>query len=254
QIKLFVATDMEGYWNPFADFYKSKSFGEINSSEQAHELGKEHGEILKELGFNLDFSPIVEIRNKVWPGRSFTGTEEEIKQKIASYIGGLHFQEILATAKHYPGGSMVKDPHKVRFKVNSTKQELEMFDTAIENNIDAIMIGHPIVYGELDSKGKQATVSQEVILPLKEKFDGVIITDAITMWGLRISYLFNFHKIYADLIKAGNDVILDTHPYSSYWTIKRRMKNLEKAVKKGEISEERINESVRRILKAKGYE
>ena len=51
KIKLFVATDMEGYWNPFNEFYKSKNFGEINSKEEAYELGKEHGEILKELGF-----------------------------------------------------------------------------------------------------------------------------------------------------------------------------------------------------------
>ena len=55
KIKLFVATDMEGYWNPFNNFYNSSSFGDINSREESYNLGKEHGKILNELGFNLDF-------------------------------------------------------------------------------------------------------------------------------------------------------------------------------------------------------
>ena len=114
KFKLFVSTDMEGYWNPFSDFYNSSSFGEIKSGEEAFNLGKEQGRILSELGFNLDFSPIVESENLVWPGRTFTGSEQEIKEKISNYIKGLHNESILATAKHYPGGSLIKDSHKSR--------------------------------------------------------------------------------------------------------------------------------------------
>ncbi len=68
---------MEGFWNP-PPFHGSKNFGEIKTGEEAYELGTSHGKILKELGFNLDFSPIVESRNTVWPGRTFTGLNEEI--------------------------------------------------------------------------------------------------------------------------------------------------------------------------------
>jgi len=252
-INLFVATDMEGYWNPFQEFYKSKNFGGIKSQKEAYELGKEHGVILKNLGFNLDFSPIVEVRNEVWIGRSFTGSDKEIKEKIKGYIQGIHSEEIMATAKHYPGGNLVKNPHLLKYKVNSTKQEIEMFDEAIKSDVDFIMIGHPVIYGELDSKGKQATISPEIIQPLKEKFEGLIITDAVTMMGLRVSYLFNFKKVYPDLILAGNDIILDTHIHSGYRKIKKRISELEKAVQKGRISEERIDESVKRILEVKGY-
>ena len=252
-INLFVATDMEGYWNPFQEFYKSKNFGEIKAQKEAYELGKEHGGVLKNLGFNLDFSPIVEVRNEVWIGRSFTGSDEEISEKISSYIKGLHSERIMATAKHYPGGSLVKNSHLIKYKVNATEQELKMFATAINSSVEFIMIGHPIIYGELDSKGKQATISSEIIQPLKEKFGGLIITDAVTMMGLRISYLFNFKKVYPDLILAGNDIILDTHIHSGYRKIKKRISELEKAVQKGRISEERIDESVKRILEVKGY-
>ena len=253
KIKLFVATDMEGYWNPFNEFYKGKNFGEIKSKEEAYELGKEQGNLLADLGFNLDFSPVVEVRNNVWIGRSFTGSDEEISEKITNYIEGLHSEEIMSTAKHYPGGNLVKNSHLIKYKVNSTKQELKMFDAAINSSVDFIMVGHPVIYGELDSKGKQATISPEIIKPLKEKFDGLIITDAVTMMGLRVSYLFNFKKVYPDLILAGNDIILDTHVNSGYRKIKKRISELEKAVEKGKISEARIDESTKRILEAKGY-
>jgi len=136
KIKLFVATDMEGYWNPFSNFYNSSSFGEFSSGEQAYELGKSHGEILNELGFNLDFSPVVETRNEVWPGRAFTGSKEEIKDKISSYIKGLHEEDILVTAKHYPGGSMIKNPHLVKYRTEIVEEDLEYFDYAISQNTD----------------------------------------------------------------------------------------------------------------------
>ena len=211
KIKLLVSTDMEGYWNPFSKFYKSKSLGSVKDRKEAHEFGKEHGETLGELGFNLNFAPVVEIRNKVWPGRSFTGTEKEVKEKISGYIKGLKEEGILATAKHYPGGNMIRDPHWLKFKAEIYRSDLEMFDIAVDNNVDAVMIGHPIVYGAINSDGKQSTISYEVIYHLKkeQKFDGLVITDSIYMLGLRWSYLFRFDDIYIDLIKAGNDIILE---------------------------------------------
>lgn len=259
RIKLFVSANMEGYWNPFSDFYSSNNFGEIKDGDGAYELGLEHGKIMKELGFNLDFSPVVEKRNTVWPGRSFTGSDEEINEKIKGYIEGLHNQSIMATAKHYPGGSMIKDPHLWRVKAEVHEDELELFDTAIKNDVDAVMVGHPVVYGALDSNGKPASVSSEVIEPLREKFDGLIITDAISMWGLRKNYLFRFDKVYIDLINAGNDVIIDEALWFSPWTstpskIKKRISVTAEAVRNGEIPEGRIDESMERILKAKGYE
>ena len=188
KIKLFVATDMEGYWNPFP-FYNSKSFGEIKGENEAFELGKEHGKILNGLGFNMDFSPVVEVRNDVWPGRSFTGDKEIVEKKIKSYINGLQKDGILGTAKHYPGGNMVKDPHLFWVKSVVYENDLNFFDAAIDENVSVIMVGHAIVSGAIDSKGKQSTISKEVIGELRKKFDGLIISDAISMMGLKLSYL-----------------------------------------------------------------
>jgi beta-N-acetylhexosaminidase len=253
KIKLFVATDMEGYWNPFNKFYDSENFGNVKDDPEAYDLGMEHGKILSELGFNLDFSPVVETRNKVWPGRSFTGTEKEIKEKISAYIEGLHKQGVMATAKHYPGGALIKDSHLIKYRTEIFPEDLEYFDHAISKKVDAIMVGHPIVYGAVDSKGKQASRSREVIEPLKEKYGGLIITDAITMLGLRLSYIFDFQKIYGDLLRAGNDIILDTHRNSGYNAISRRLDNLENQVRNGKVSEDLINERVKKVLEKKGY-
>lgn len=252
KIPLFISTDMEGYWNPFK-FYKGKNFGEINSSEEAYNLGAEQGKILKKLGFNLDFSPVVEIRNNVWPGRSFTGSEKEVSEKIEGYIKGLHSESIMTTAKHYPGGNLVKNPHLLKFKVETDKKELNMFQVAFDAGTDAVMTGHPIVYGDLDSKGKQVTISKEVIGNLKNKFNGLIITDAVTMLGLRLSYFWNFKKVYPDLILSGNDIILDTHVNSGYRKIKKRMAYLEKEAEKNPELVKRIDESCKKILEKKGY-
>lgn len=256
KIKLLVLTDMEGYWNPFP-FFKSKSFSDIKTKEEAYQLGQEHGKILKKLNFTINFSPVVEAKNKVWLGRSFIGTNEEIKQKIIFYVTGLQEQGILATAKHYPGGNMLKNPHWFKVKANISEEDLSFFETAIQNNVSAVMIGHAIVSGAIDSKKKQSTVSKEVISTLRKNFTGIVITDAISMWGLRFSYLFNTKKLYIDLVKAGNDIILDIPMQgdsTNYKKVKLGIQAISSAVKKGEISEKQIDESVKRILQAKGYE
>ncbi|MFH1803162.1 MAG: glycoside hydrolase family 3 N-terminal domain-containing protein [archaeon] len=251
KIKLLVATDMEGYWNPFSD-KESKSFGEITNANEAKALGKEHAETLKNAGFNIDFSPVVESKNKVWPGRSFTGTPEERKEKITAYINALQKEGIIATAKHYPGGSMEKNPHWRLVKAEIDKEDLENFDIAIQSEVKAIMIGHAIVHGEIGSNKKPATASPEVIAKLRENFSGLIITDDINMLGLRLKYLFQRKKMCVDLAKAGNDIILDswkTKPSS----VEKCIKAIVNSVNSGEIPEKRIDESVTRIFEAKGY-
>jgi len=249
KIKLLVATDMEGVWNPFSNFKGFPKFSEIGTEKEAYNAGLEEGELMKDLGFNLNFAPVAELRDEVYGGRAFTGSKEEIKEKLKEYISGLQ-KNVLGTCKHYPGKGMVKNLHLRTDKQNITKEDLELFDVCFENNISSVMIGHQTVYGELDSKGKPGSVSKEVIGSLKG-FSGLIISDEINMLGLRKYYLFNKENEYIDLINSGENVILDfmLTPRSAYKLVLK----LEKDVKEGKINENKINENAEKILIAKGY-
>lgn len=266
-IEPFFATDLEGAWNPFKNFYQSKTFADVKSGREARDLGREHGEVLETMGLNLNFSPVCDVRNRIWPPRTFKGSLDEISEKIEAYMEGLHRNGVLTTAKHYPGVSMIGDPHLRSYKARVYEEDLITFTRAIAARTDAVMIGHPIAYGAVDSKHKPATVSREVISNLRKKFNGLVITDAIAMLGLRGHYFFNFSRAYVNAMQAGNDIILDTINVplldfinlnllnsSPYKAIKRRIRAVALAASEGKINKERINESVRRILQKKGYE
>lgn len=255
KIKLFVAADLEGWWNPFSDFVKFPNLDEIKTKEEAYNLGKEHGKLLKELGFNLNFAPVAELEDNVWKHRAFTGNASEISEKVNSYIQGLQKEGVMATLKHYPGGSLNrKDPHLYVVKSEISEEQLEVFESALEN-VSAVMVGHAIVSGAADSKGMPSSVSGELISELRKKFDSLIISDDASMRGLRNMYFFNERQLFIDLINAGNDIIIDASSWNFYYNynFKKRIAYIEEAVKSGEISMARIDESVRRILKAKGY-
>ncbi len=249
KINLFVSADLEGIWNPFSDFYSSPKFLDIETKEEAYTLGIEHGEILKRIGFNLNFAPVAEFSDKVYGGRAFVGTKKEVEEKLEKYIKGLQ-KNVLGTCKHYPGRGMIKNLHLRKDKQTISKGDLELFDVCIKNNISAVMVGHQIVSGELNSNGKSSSVSKEVIDNLGN-FPGLIISDEINMVGLKRFYLFDKKKLYKDLINSGENIILDffLNPISTH----KLILNLEESVERGEIDEEKINQSVKKILMAKGY-
>ena len=250
KIKLLVSADMEGRWNPFFKFIEFPAFSEIKNKEEAYNSGLGQGKLMKELGFNLNFAPVAEFKDESYGGRVFSGSEEEIKGKLAGYIKGLQ-ENVNGTCKHYPGKGLIKNLHRGRDYQSINKEDLELFQLCFDENISAVMVGHQIVNGEIDSKGKQASVSKEIIGSLKEQFEGLIISDEINMFGLKFSYLFNKIRLYKDLINSGENLILD-FSLNSVRAHKLILK-LEKAVERGEIDEEKINESARKILKFKGY-
>ena len=249
KIKLFVSTDLEGTLNPFQEQeLQFLRFSEIEDFGKAYGVGLKHGILLKEVGFNLNFAPVAEFSDKVYGGRVFKGTNEQIKRKIKSYIQGLQ-KSVMGTCKHYPGKAMEKNLHYSTDKQIISKQDLELFQLCIDNDISAIMVSHQIVEGELDSNGKPSSVSNEVIDNLDD-FEGLIISDEVNMQGLK-SFFSDKTKLYTTLINSGENVILDFQlsPTSLYKLIIK----IEKEVNNGNIDEDKINKSVRKILLAKGY-
>jgi beta-N-acetylhexosaminidase len=251
KIKLLVATDLEGAWNPFKENKPHQQFpyfSKINDSGEAYEVGLKHGELLKQVGFNLNLAPVAEYYDDVYGGRAFSGTKQEIKEKIAGYIRGLQ-ENVPGTCKHYPGKSMEKNLHIVTDTQTISEEDLELFETCIENDISAMMVSHQIAKGVLDSNEKPSTVSKEVISNIDSSV--LIIADEINMWGLKEFYPEK-NELYIDLINSGGEFILDF--YLNTYELHKLLLELEKEVEQGKIETTKIEDSVRKILEFKGYE
>jgi len=251
-IPFMVTADLEGCVNPFASFKEFKALGKVYSLGEAFEKGKEHGKYLKRMGFTVDFSPVVDLDDDIWKCRSFPGDEEKVSELAQAYILGIQDEGILATAKHYPGKTLViKDPHKFLAAAEIEEKDLYPYRSLAgkESMVGAIMVSHLITYGEVNSEGKPSVVSKKIIDGLREYYDGLIITDEINMLGLK-NFYDSDDEMYVEVFKAGSDIVLNFNndPNELYHMILV----VEEAVKRGEISEEAIDNSVRKILEMKG--
>ena len=248
-IKLFVAVDLEGCNTPFDNFKDFKFASEVKTLEEAYEMGKEHGQFLRELGFNLNFAPVVDLNDAIWECRAFKGSPDEIAKKARSYLKGLREQGIISTVKHFPGRTLeALDPHKDILYTEIREEDLIPFSETL-NITDTIMVSHQITTGVVDTNRKPAVVSAAVN-DLSNKFDGMIVTDEIGMMGLKKFYKTDKER-YIDLLNVNNDVVLMFH--TDTFVLERFIDAIEEGVEKGGISEERIDKSVRKILGFKGY-
>jgi len=254
-IPMLITLDLEGCRNPFENFASFPTFSEIETVEEAYQVGVDEGKLMKELGFTMNFAPVVDLEDEIWGCRSFLGTPEEISAKANAYIKGLNESGILAVAKHYPGKTLVnRDLHVESSFVVISEEDLIPFKSVVEENVPAIMVSHAVATGAVDTYSKPGVVSQPLISDLKNGFTGLVITDEIGMLALKNHYTDNtgrtdYSQMFTDLFNSGNDMILlfDREPERVY----KFIEHIEKAVKRGEISEERIDESVIKILEAK---
>jgi beta-N-acetylhexosaminidase len=251
-IPFFISVDMEGCINPFENFYLVPTFREIESDEKAYQIGSEVGSFLQGVGVTMNFAPVIDLEDKIFNCRNFEGTPEEIAQRANSYLNGLQEQGVMAVAKHYPGKTLANnDPHLEITSAIITEDDLIPFQEVMQNNVSAVMVSHLIVEGMVNSENKPAVLSQKVINDLKEGYDGLIITDEIGMLGLATYYSSAYvNQLFTDLYNSGSNMILnfDRNPLN----ILHLINAVEEAVKKGELSEDKIDYSVRKILEAKG--
>ncbi len=252
QIPFFVTVDYEGCLNPFANFINATIASEINNIGDAFEKGSVDGELLHSFGFNINFAPVVDLEDDIWGCRSFPGDEENIARLAEAYVLGLQSNYVIATAKHYPGKTLVaKDPHKHIVSASIDSADVYPYDYLIEkDDLGSLMVSHIITNGSVDSLGIPSVVSSEVIMPLKENFSGLIISDEINMLGLKDFYP-SIDEMYIAVFKAGNDLVLNFNEDPN--EIYRMIIIVKEAVENGDISEEQIDASVTKILKLKGF-
>ncbi len=251
-IPFFITADQEGCVTPFAHLKQFKPASEISELGEAFEKGFVEGAYLKSLGFNLNFAPVVDLDDEIWKCRAFKGDSKKIAELAQAYTLGLQTQGVIATAKHYPGKTLVvKDPHKYIVSAEISKDDILPYDYLIEKgDVGALMVSHLITTGAVETNGIPSVVSPEIINSIKNNYNGLIVSDEIHMLGLK-KYFSSLDELYVAVYKAGNDLILnfDRDPNEVY----RMIKIVSAAVDSGIISRSQIDNSVRKILVAKGF-
>lgn len=262
EIGLFIAVDEEGGLvsrissNPemgYRPIQSAMEIGKTQNKELAYSIGKELGNMLIELGFNMNFAPVADIwsnpNNTVIGTRSFGTSAEIVSDMAVEVMKGLQDGGIISVVKHFPGhGDTLEDTHTGKAFLNLSMEELKNrelipFERAIENGAEGIMVAH-IEMPQID-EGVPASLSYTVITDILKNnmgFEGLIITDALDMAA--VTQQFEPGKASLQSFLAGADILLmpDIEP---------AFNELIEAYKNNIISDERLNGSVYKILKIK---
>lgn len=261
-IPLFFSIDEEGgrVTRMPAEIKKlpsSRVIGQANDRLLSYKIGSVIAEEIKSFGFNMNFAPVLDIdsnpNNPVIGDRSFGSNEEIVSELGISTMKGMQSKEVVSVVKHFPGhGDTSVDSHiglpTVDKDLNGLLEfELIPFIKAIENNADVIMVAH-ILFNNIDPNNP-ATLSKNIITDILRdelKFDGVVITDDMTMGAIVENY--QIENAVVSTINAGSDIVLVCHGYENMVKSVNAIKN---AVEYDTIKEERIDQSLYRILKLK---
>ena len=261
-LPLFISIDEEGgrvsrLPDDVEKFPSAFTIGLINNQQTAYENGKEIGYTLKRLGINLDYAPVLDIysneNNTVIGDRAFSKEESIVSTMGIATMEGIEDADIIPVVKHFPGhGDTEVDSHYGLPIVYKTLEELRNFEfipfvKAIESGCDVIMVSH-IILNEVDSSNP-ASLSKIVISDLLRKdleFDKVVITDDMSMGA--ITSIMSIEEACIKSIEAGCDILLLGNAYEE---IEQVINSIKLKLYNGEISEEQINKSVKRILELK---
>ena len=261
-LPLFISIDEEGgrvsrLPDDVEKFPSAFTIGLINDQQTAYENGKEIGYTLKRLGINLDYAPVLDIysneNNTVIGDRAFSTEESIVSTMGIATMEGIEDADIIPVVKHFPGhGDTEVDSHYGLPIVYKTLEELRNFEfipfvKAIESGCDVIMVSH-IILNEVDSSNP-ASLSKIVISDLLRKdmgFYKVVIIDDMSMGA--ITSIMSIEEACIKSIEAGCDILLLGNAYEE---IEQVINSIKLKLYNGEISEEQINKSVKRILELK---
>lgn len=259
KIGLFIATDEEGgrvnrlmdtlgttYIDPMYDYRDQ-------GTDVAFENAKTIATDMVGLGFNLDFAPVADVwsnpDNTVIGDRAYSDDYGQAAELVGSAVRGFDAGGVICTLKHFPGhGDTAEDSHYSSAYVNKTKaqimsDEMQTFRAGIDAGAELVMVGHLIVP---DIDELPATLSYKIATEMLRgdmEFDGIAITDSMEMESITDNYGVGDSAVMA--IKAGMDMLLQPADLAA------AVGAIENAVANGDITETRIDESVRRILMLK---
>jgi beta-N-acetylhexosaminidase len=240
------------------NFPHAMAFGADGKAEDAEMFGRITAEEARAIGVHWNFFPDADVNsnpaNPIINTRSFGEDPQQVGDLVAAYIKGAHKAGMLTTVKHFPGhGDTATDSHLGVASVNGDRAhldsiELPPFRQAIAAGVDSVMVAH-VTVAALDSDPNHvATISPAVVTDLLEKqlgFKGLIVTDALDMAGLTHLFANDIGRAAVEAFKAGNDLLLIPADFPASYEA------MLKAVKSGEISRQRLDHSVLKMLKLK---
>lgn len=259
KIGLFIATDEEGgRVNRIMDTLGTTYIGPMydykdDGPDAAFENAKTIASDMSALGFNLDFAPVADVwsnpDNTVIGDRAYSDDYAQAAELVGSAVRGFQDGGVICTLKHFPGhGDTAEDSHYSSAYVNRTKaqimaDEMQPFRTGIDAGAELVMVGHLIVP---DIDELPSTLSYKIATEMLRgdmEFDGVAITDSMEMESIADNYGVADSAVMA--VQAGMDMLLQPADLAA------AVNAIVTAVQNGDITEPRIDESVRRILTLK---
>ena len=232
------------------------TLGAIQDNNLVYEMASKIAEDAKKMGIYWNFAPVVDVntnpKNPIIGNRSFGSDVQNVIAKSQAYAQGLQDNGVLAAIKHFPGhGDTDVDSHLdlpvVKHSLERlNKIELAPFKALMDKKIGGVMIAHLYVPQLEKGKNIPASISYDIVTNLlknKFRYEGLVITDALNMNAVAKKYPAGELDLRA--FKAGNDVLLFSQD------VPTGKKLIKEAIQKGEISEKRLEESVKKILKTK---
>jgi beta-N-acetylhexosaminidase len=259
QLPLMLAVDQEGgsilrMREQVSPIPSQQRLGKIADAEEIYQVAKINGTELNAMGVNINFAPVLDL--SATDSRSFGTDPEKVFQNGQKTLEGLNDSSVTGAIKHFPGnGRSSVDPHEDTSSVEVGQLDLENSDIypfkQMINEMDHqsffVMVTH-IKYPAYD-KENPASLSQSIITDLlrgKLGYEGIVITDDLEMGA--VNKYFSYSDMGREALLAGADILLVCHEYENQLEV---YNGIVEAVKNGEISMDRINESVARILSYK---
>ena len=261
---LFLSVDEEGGTvsrlasNPEMGLVEFDSMNQIGASGNlglAYQAGYTIGRGIKDLGFNLDFAPVADIysnpQNQVVKDRAFSSDPAAAAQMVSAVVRGFQNGGMICTLKHFPGhGGTTEDSHAGPAILDKSLEELESceflpFRAGIETGAPVVMVGH-ITCPQIDSSNLPASLSSRMVSEILRGqlgFEGLVVTDSLQMEAIASVYASGDAAVQA--FSAGCDLLLMPND------LQAAAQALLDAVNSGRISQERLDQSVRRIIRTK---
>ena len=239
-------------------FPHAMAFGAAGKLDDAEAFGRITAQEARAIGVHWNFFPDADVNsnpaNPIINTRSFGEDPKQVSDLVVAYMRGARAGGMMTTVKHFPGhGDTDTDSHlgvaRVSGDLNHLQTvELPPFKSAIEAGVDSVMVAHVSVPALEPDPDRVATTSPAVVTDLLKKrlgFKGIVVTDALDMAALTRFYAANIGRAAVDSFKAGNDVLLIPADLDASY------RAMLEAVRSGEITQERLNHSVLKVLEAK---